>query len=62
MAKEQYKKKMKTIFFDIILISLMAAMLIILNEYDLLDKYAKFSIIPLIIFYYLGKFMERKFN
>jgi len=48
--------------FDIFMILLMAGLLIILEEFDLIEKYKYFALIPLLIFYFLGKFSERKFK
>ena len=53
---------MKKYLFDAAMIVLMAGFLITLNQLDLLDKYAKFGVIPLMVFYFLGKYSERRFK
>jgi len=54
--------RMKKRTFDIIVIPLIAIALIILNQFDLLEKSAKFMLIPILAFYYLGKYSERRFQ
>jgi hypothetical protein len=54
--------KMKKIAFDIIVIVLVALLLIILSRLDLLEKSAKFMLIPILVFYYVGQYVERKFR
>ena len=51
---------MKNITFDIISILIMGGLLLILNQLGILEKYAKFSMIPFLVFYFLGKYSERK--
>ena len=53
---------MKKRTFDIIIILLIAITLIILNRFDLLEKSAKFMLIPILAFYYIGQYSERKFQ
>jgi len=48
--------------FDLIFIVISAAILIVLSEYGLLEKYCHFSLIPLLIAYHLGQYSERKFK
>jgi len=48
--------------FDIFMILLMAGLLIILEKFGLIEKYKYFALIPLLIFYFLGKLSERKFK
>ncbi len=48
--------------FDIIFIILSTAILIVLSEYEILEKYIAFSIIPILIAYFLGQYSERKFK
>ncbi len=48
--------------FDIIVIFLIAAFLMTLNQFDLLEKSAKFMLIPILTFYFIGQFAERKFR
>ena len=40
----------------------MAGLLLVLHQLDLLEKSAKFGVLPLLIFYWLGKYSERKFS
>lgn len=51
---------MKKRTFDIIVILLVALLLIILNQFYLLEKSAKFMFIPNLAFYYVGQYVERK--
>jgi hypothetical protein len=53
--------KIKKRTFDLIFIILSTAILIILSEYELLETYMAFSLIPILIAYQLGKYSERKF-
>ncbi len=48
--------------FDIMIILLIALLLIVLNEFELLEKSAKFMAIPILAFYFLGQYAERKFK
>lgn len=51
---------MKKRTFDIIVIFMIAISLIILNQSDVLEKSAKFMFIPILSFYFLGQYSERK--
>lgn len=53
---------MKKRTFDIFVILLIALLLIILNQFDLLGKLAKFMLIPILAFYFIGQYVERKFQ
>jgi hypothetical protein len=53
---------MKKRTFDIIMILLIAILLVTLNQFDLLEKSAKFMLIPILAFYFIGQFAERKFQ
>ncbi|HSJ11623.1 MAG TPA: hypothetical protein VK916_03000 [Gillisia sp.] len=53
---------MKKIQFDILMIVLMAVLLLVLNQFDLLEESAKFGVVALLVFYWLGKYSERKFS
>ncbi len=53
---------MKKRTIDIIVILLIAIVLVILNQLDLLEKSAKFMFIPILAFYYFGQYAERKFK
>ncbi len=54
--------KIKKKIFDLIFIIVSAAILIVLSEYGLLEKYMAFSLIPILIAYQLGQYSERKFK
>lgn len=53
---------MKKRTFDIIVILIIAILLVTLNQFNLLEKSAKFMVIPIIVFYFLGQYAERKFK
>ena len=53
---------MKKRIFDMIFIIISTIVLIVLSEYELLEKYIAFSLIPVLIAYYLGQYSERKFQ
>ena len=53
---------MKKRTFDIIVILLIAIILIILSQFDLLEKSSKFMLIPILAFYYIGQYSERRFQ
>lgn len=46
--------------FDIIVITVIAISLVMLNQVDLLEKSAKFMLVPILGFYFLGQYAERK--
>lgn len=53
---------MKKRTIDIIVLFLIAIILILLNQFDLLEKAAKFMFIPILAFYFIGQLVERKFQ
>lgn len=53
---------MKKIYFDLIMIILMGGLILIFNHFDLLEEYAKFAMIPFMIFYFLGQYSERRLS
>jgi len=53
---------MKKRTFDIIVILFIALALTILNEFSLLDGYSKFALVPLIAFYFIGQYSEKRFG
>ena len=53
---------MKKRTFDIIMILLVAIVLVTLNQFDFLEKSAKFMLLPILAFYFIGQFAERKFQ
>lgn len=53
---------MKIRLFDIIVILGIAGLLITLNQLDLLEKSARFMVIPILTFYFIGRYAERKFQ
>jgi len=46
--------------FDLIFIIISALILITLSEYGLLEKHMAFSLIPVLIAYFLGQYSQRK--
>ncbi len=53
---------MKKKYFDMIVIIIIGIFLIGLDVFDLLEKSAKFMLIPILAFYYIGQYSERKFK
>ena len=53
---------MKKRTFDIIVILFIAIALSILYSFHLLDGLAKFALIPILAFYFIGQYSERKFG
>jgi hypothetical protein len=53
---------MKKRTFNVLVILLIALILLTLWQFGLLEKSAKFMVIPMLGFYYLGQYTERKFN
>lgn len=53
---------MKKIHFDLLMILLMAELLLTLNQLEVLEEYAKFGMVALLVFYWLGKYSERRFK
>ena len=53
---------MKKRIFDMIFIIISAIILTALLEYDLIEKYIGFALIPILIAYQLGQYSERKFK
>ncbi|MBP7508118.1 MAG: hypothetical protein KA807_09875 [Prolixibacteraceae bacterium] len=53
---------MKKRTINIIVILLIAIILIILGELEMLEKSAKFMLIPIVALYYFGQYTERKFK
>jgi len=50
----------KKIIFDAAFIIIAAAILTIFVECELIEKYIGFALIPIIIAYYFGQYVERK--
>ena len=48
--------KMKKRVFDLFFIIISASILVILSEFDFLEKNIAFSFIPILIAYYLGQY------
>lgn len=53
---------MKKGVFDVIFIAVSAGILLLINHYGYIEKYMAFSLIPILIAYYLGQISERKFG
>jgi len=51
---------MKKRTFDIVVIFMIAIFLITLNQFDVLEKSAKFMFIQILAFYFLGQYSEQK--
>ena len=54
--------KTNKILIDVLFILISALILLLLNQYGLLQKYAVFTLIPILVAYFLGQFAERKFK
>jgi predicted membrane protein len=50
----------KKIIFDLVFIVMAAAILSFLVDSEIIEKYIGFSLIPILIAYYLGQLVERK--
>ncbi len=48
--------------FDMAFIIVSAIIIIALMEFDLIEKYIGFSLLPIITAYHIGKYSERKFK
>lgn len=53
---------MKKIAIDIIVIISITMLLLGLDYFNLLEKSAKFMLIPILAYYFIGKTIERKLN
>ena len=53
---------MKKGTFDLIFIAVSTGILLLISSYGYLEKYMAFSLIPILIAYFLGQFSERKFG
>jgi len=53
---------MKKRTFDILVIIFIAVALSLLSEFNLLDGLAKYVLIPILAFYFLGQYSQRKFK
>lgn len=53
---------MKKRTFDIIFIVIATVILVALTQYELLEKYVSFALVPIIFAYYLGQYAEKKFK
>jgi len=51
---------MKKIYIDIIVTVLAAVGLILLDSFDLLEKSAKFMLIPVLAFYFIGQYVGKR--
>ena len=50
----------KKTIFDVIFIVVTAVILIVLNKYGTIEKHMGYLLIPFLIAYFLGKFVERE--
>ncbi len=46
--------------FDVVFILIATIIMTVLNEYGLIEKNVRFALIPILIAYFLGQFIERK--
>ena len=53
---------MKKKHFDIIVIISIAVFLGTLMVFDLVEKFAKFMVIPMLAIYFIGQYSERRFR
>lgn len=53
---------MKKIHINIIVIVVIAIFLISIDMFNLLEKSAKFMLIPILAFYFIGQYSEQKFH
>jgi di/tricarboxylate transporter len=53
---------MKKRTFDILVIIFIAIVLSLLYEFNLLDGMANYALIPILAFYFLGQYSQRKFK
>lgn len=54
--------KANKILFDIIFIIISTLILIGLNQYGLLEKFMGFAIIPILVAYFTGQYVGKKFK
>ena len=54
--------KMKKWYFDALMIVLMGGFLTIVVHFNFQDIYMTFAMIPLLIFYFLGQYSQKKFG
>lgn len=52
----------KEYVIDVLVIAAMTVFLIAMNEMGWLRSYAHFAIVPLLIIYFIGKYVGRKFD
>lgn len=53
---------MKKRYFNLVIIALIAILLGGLELFGLLEQAAKYMLIPILIFYYIGQYSERNFK
>jgi hypothetical protein len=53
---------MKKRTFDMLVIIFIAVALSLLYKFNLLDGLARYALIPILAFYFLGQYSERKFK
>ncbi len=58
----KYKYSMKKRAVDIVIILSIALLLTLLYHFNLSDKSTKYMFIPLLTYYYIGQYTERKFK
>lgn len=53
---------MKKYIIDILVIAFATVYLVLMDQFNLLEKSAKFMLIPILVFYYLGKYIGKNFK
>ena len=61
-TNKKNKMKMNKRTFDMIIIAVIGLFLITLEFFGLTAEASKFMLIPILMFYYIGQYSERKFN
>ncbi len=53
---------MNKLFFNIIIIAVIGLLLLVINMFGLLEQAGRFMFIPILAFYFIGQYSERKFR
>jgi len=53
---------MKKRLIDIAIIIIFGAILVIFQQFDIVENHISFALIPILIAYFLGQFIQRKFT
>ena len=60
LAMKNKKPLLKKLIYDVIFMISTGAILVALNHFGLLEKYVRFAFIPLLITYYIRRFVESR--